>query len=240
MDGIARSLAFALGNLAQPRILWLMVWPAMVSLAFWGVVAFVFWTQAVLWLADVLREWITQATFFLTWDATAVAMFAAKALVIVMLVPLVQLTALLILGVFGMQAMVEHVAQRRFASLEKARGGTFAGSVWNSAVALLGMAGLFLASIPLWLFPPLWPVLPVLILGWVNQRVLRYDALSEHADADEMQAVFRAQRAQMYLLGVILALVAYVPVLGLFAPVLFGLAFIHYLLGALEQRRGAA
>ncbi|MDA0224729.1 MAG: EI24 domain-containing protein [Proteobacteria bacterium] len=240
MDGIAQSLLFALGNLAQPRILWLMVWPALVAVGLWGTVVFIFWTQFVLWLAEHLGEWITQATFFMSWDSTAVALFAAKVLIFVMLVPLIQLTALLILGVFGMQAMVEHVASRRFVELARQRGGTFAGSVWNSVVALLGLVVLFAVSVPLWLFPPLWPILPVLILGWVNQRVLRYDALAEHADAQEMPALFRAQRANLYLLGVILALVAYIPVIGLFAPVLFGLAFIHYLLGALQKRRAAS
>jgi hypothetical protein len=31
--------------------------------------------------------------------------------------------------------------------------------------------------------------------------------------------------------------IAYVPLLGLFAPVIFGLAFIHHLLGALARLR---
>jgi len=40
-------------------------------------------------------------------------------------------------------------------------------------------------------------------------------------------------------LGLLLALVAYVPVLGFVAPVLFGLAFIRYLLGALAEHRAS-
>jgi hypothetical protein len=76
-------------------------------------------------------------------------------------------------------------------------------------------------------------------MGWVNQRVLRYDAMAEHATAAEMRAVFRAARGALYLLGVVLALLAYVPVVGFFAPVLFGLAFIHYLLGELQALRSA-
>ena len=74
-------------------------------------------------------------------------------------------------------------------------------------------------------------------MGWVNQRILRYDALAEHADAREMRTVFSRRRAAMYLLGVVLALVAYIPVVGLFAPVMFGLAFIHYLMAELEALR---
>jgi uncharacterized protein involved in cysteine biosynthesis len=71
----------------------------------------------------------------------------------------------------------------------------------------------------------------------VNQRLLRYDALAEHADAEEMARIFRDRRSTLYLLGLLLALAAYVPLLGLFAPVLFALAFIHYLLGALNSTR---
>jgi len=87
--------------------------------------------------------------------------------------------------------------------------------------------------------PPLWPLIPVAILGWVNQRVLRYDALAEHADAAEMRRLFSSRRGSLYLLGAVLALVAYIPFVGFFAPVLFGLSFIHFLLAQLKAHREA-
>jgi hypothetical protein len=96
---------------------------------------------------------------------------------------------------------------------------------------------MFIASLPLWVLPPLWPVIPVLILAWGNQRLLRYDALAAHADSEEMRRVFRERRGGMYVLGLLLALAAYVPLIGFLAPVVFGLAFIRYLLGALEATR---
>jgi CysZ protein len=102
-----------------------------------------------------------------------------------------------------------------------------------------GMVGLFAVSLPLWLVPPLWPIIPIAVLGWVNQRVLRYDALAEHASADEMRGLFAERWGGLYVMGLILALFAYIPILGFFAPVLLGLSFIHYLLAALEERRGA-
>jgi hypothetical protein len=99
------------------------------------------------------------------------------------------------------------------------------------------MLGLFGVSLPLWVLPPLWPLIPLAILTWGNQRLLRYDALAEHADAAEMQRLFRERRGALYLLGLLLALLAYVPIIGIFGPVLFGLAFIRYLLGALIEVR---
>jgi hypothetical protein len=239
MISIPRSLAFAFGNLLHPRMLWLMAWPVLIALVIWGVVAIAFWAEIIVWLAARVKEWIQTATFFVSWDAGSMALFGAKLLVLLLLVPLVQLTALFILGIFGMPQMVDYVARRRYPSLARHHGGSFAGSVWNGAVALIGLALLGVLSLPLWMFPPLWPLIPVLIVGWVNQRLLRYDSLAEHADAAEMRAVIAEERGSLYLLGLALGLVAYVPVVGFFAPVLFGLAFIHYLLGALEARRAA-
>jgi CysZ protein len=77
------------------------------------------------------------------------------------------------------------------------------------------------------------------IMAWVNQRVLRYDALSEHATPEEMREIFAAKRGKLYLFGAVLALLAFVPLVGFVAPVLFGLAFIHFLLGELEALRQA-
>jgi hypothetical protein len=239
MNSVARSLAFAFAGVLHPRMLWLMVWPVMVAILVWGTVAIVYWTQLALKLAAIVEPWLQSATFFISWDAGDAALFAAKVLILLMLVPIIQLTALVILALFGMPAMVEHVAARRYPQLARLRGGSFAGSVLNSFVALAGLVVLGVVSIPFWIFPPLWPLIPVAILGWVNQRLLRYDALAEHARAEEMRTIFATQRGALYLMGFLLALLAYVPVLGLFAPVLFGLAFIHYLLAELQALRTA-
>jgi hypothetical protein len=239
MSSIAGSLGYALGNVLHPRMLWLMVWPLVLALGLWGTLAIVFWAQIALAIAGWLQAGLAYAPFVGQWDLTDATLLIAKLLVLLMLVPLVQLTAVMILSIFGLPAMVEHVAARSFPALERRRGGGLAGSVWNGAVALAGMAGLALASIPLWIFPPLWPLIPLAILAWVNQRVLRYDALAEHADRDELRRLVADRRGSLYLLGFILALAAYIPLLGLFAPVLLGLGFVHYLLSALEAQREA-
>jgi CysZ protein len=234
---IAGSLFYAAGNLVHPRMLWLMLWPMLLSLALWGAVALALWTRMAIWLAAILERWLESAMFFMELDLASAALIAAHVVLFLLFVPLVYLTAVFILSLFGMQKMVEHVAGRAFPALERRRGGGVAGSGWNALVAFFGMLGLGVASLPLWLLPPLWPLIPLAIFGWVNQRLLRYDALAEHADGEEMQRLFREERGSMYLLGVLMALTAYIPVVGLVAPVLFGLAFIHYLLGALNSSR---
>ena len=96
---------------------------------------------------------------------------------------------------------------------------------------------LFAVSLPLWLIPLLWPVLPIALFGYFNQRVFRYDALAEHATAAEIAEVVRRHRGELFLVGVALALIGHVPVLGLFMPVYGGLAFIHFGLSRLGELR---
>ena len=237
---VARSLLYAAANVLHPRMLWLMLWPMLIALGLWGGAALVLWAKLALRLAVWLERGLEWALSWAHLDLQAVALVAANVLLFLGFVPLVYLTALFILSLFGMQKMVEHVAERSFPELERRHGGGVAGTGWNSLVALFGMLGLAVLSVPFWLFPPLWPLIPIVILGWVNQRLLRYDALAEHADGAEMTTLFRSRRGGLYLLGALLALAAYVPILGFFAPVLFGLAFIHYLLSALTAERARA
>ena len=233
----AGALLYGLANLFHPRMLWLMLWPMLVALAVWGTAALFLWTRLALWLAALLRPWIEPTLGYVRLDFGDAALIAANVVLFLLFVPLVYLTALFILGVFGMQKMVEHVASRSFPQLERRRGGGTAGSLWNGIVALAGMVAMLIVSLPLWLLPPLWPLIPLAILSWVNQRLLRYDALGEHADAAEMARVFRQHRGPLLVLGFLLALVAYVPFVGFLGPLVFGLAFIRYLLGALASIR---
>ena len=233
----AGALLYGFAHLFHPRMLWLMIWPMLIAAGIWGTVALALWTRTAIWLAGILARWIGPAASLVHFDIADAAMIAAQVVLFLLFVPLVYLTALFILGIFGMQKMVDHVASRSFPALERRHGGAMAASAWNGVVALLGMAGLFIVSIPLWAIPPLWPLIPLVILAWGNQRLLRHDALAEHADRQEMAQIFRARRGGMYLLGLLMAIAAYVPLVGFAAPVVFGLAFIRYLLGGLEELR---
>lgn len=239
MGDILRALVRAASSLVHPRMLWLMVWPLLVALAVWITLAMLYWNQVAAWaLAELQRagvyDWTTS-----TWPFTVFAAALGWVLGLLVFVPLVLVTAVLIIGVVSMPVMVRHVAERDYAALERRRGGSFAGSVANAVVGLLVFVGLAVVTLPLWLVPLLWPLLPLLLLGYLNQRVFRYDALAEHASRAEISEVVRRWRGEMFLLGVVLALAGHIPVLGLLMPVYAGLAYIHYCLGRVAQLRAA-
>lgn len=123
--------------------------------------------------------------------------------VLFMATPAIVMTALLLVGLMMSPAMVTLVAQRRFPALERKRGASWVtGLFWSlvsTCMALLAMV----ASLPLWLIPPLIMVLPPLIWGWLTYRVFAYDVLADHASAEERQTLFKQHRLQFLALGII-------------------------------------
>jgi CysZ protein len=239
MGDIPRALVRAFASLMHPRMLWLMLWPLLVALAVWITLALLYWNQVAAWaLGELQRSGVYDWTAS-TWPFTLFAAALGWVLGLLVFVPLVLVTAVLIIGVVSMPAVVRHVAERDYPALERRRGGSFAGSVANALAGLLVFLALALVTLPLWLVPPLWPLLPLLLLGYLNQRVFRYDALAEHASSAEITEVVRRWRGDMFLLGVVLALAGHIPVLGLLMPVVAGLAYVHYCLGRLAQLRAA-
>ena len=235
MKTVLGALGYGAANLLHPRMLWLMVWPMLVAAGLWGIAALFLWVRTAMRIAEIIQAGLDVVHV----QAPDAALIAAHAVLFLLFVPLVWLTALFILGVFGMGQMVDHVASVSFPDLERRHGGGVAGSIANGIATFLGMAALAVVTLPLWLLAPLWPLIPLIIFAWANQRLLRYDALADHASREEMRAIFRERRGHLYLFGLLLALVAYIPVVGFVAPVLFGLAIIRYLLGALAEHRAS-
>jgi len=78
MSSIAGSLGYALGNVLHPRMLWLMVWPLVLALGFWGTLAIVFWAQIALTIAQWLQAGLAYAPFVGQWDLTDATLLVAR------------------------------------------------------------------------------------------------------------------------------------------------------------------
>lgn len=237
VDRIFAALIRAFATLLHPKMLWLTVWPVIVALIVWMGFAVLYWGQALNWVDVHLHQSTFYEWIISIWPFRLIAAWTGWLLLLLAFVPLVLITAVLIVGVVAMPAMVGHVGEREYPTLERRRGGTFGGSVWNALVALSTFVALCLVMLPLWLLPLFWPVLPVVLLGYFNQRVYRYDALAEHGTPAEIRALIRRYRGELFVLGAVLGLAGHVPVVGLFMPVYGGLAFIHYGLGRLGELR---
>src|SRR6185436_10394200 len=217
MDEIVKALLDAGKSMLHPIILVIVLVPMMIALSIWVGIGWTYWDS---WTARI-------------------ASLLAGAIVIAILTPVVILTAVLIATVFAMPVLVRHVAQNKYPNLELRHGGTLLGSVWNAVTAICMFALLWIATLPLWLLGPLAAPLPVLLSAYLNQRLFRYDALSEHASAQEMNQIFALAGRRLFLLGLMTGLLYFIPPLNFFAPVYAALAFIHLCLGELERLRSS-
>jgi uncharacterized protein involved in cysteine biosynthesis len=236
MTPILDSMARALRDLFSLRVLWVVVWPMLVSMLLWLALGITFWSTFSGWIEQGLDQ-----IGILVWLAEIEPVWIAngiQALLHLMLfVPLVMLTALVLTALFGMPALIRAVAGRDYPQLVRENGGGFVGSIWNAVIAIVVFITLWVVTLPLWLIG-IGVVIPFAAAAYLNQRLFRYDAIAEHATADEMAVLFRNERGGWWGLGLLTGLVQFVPVLNLLGPVFAALAFIHYGLARLNQQRG--
>jgi len=238
MSAILDAMARALRDLFNLRVLWVVIWPMLLAGLLWIVLGVTFWSTFSGWIARGLdaigiQAWLTGLEPI--WLANGIQAL----LHLLLFVPLVYLTALLITALFGMPALIRIVAERDYPQLQRENGGSLIGSLWNAVIAVGLFVLLWAASVPLWLLG-VGAIVPFIAAAYLNQRLFRYDALAEHASADEMAALFKSERGGWWGLGLLTGLLQFVPLLNLLGPVFAALAFIHYGLARVEQQRAAS
>ena len=238
MSAILDAMARALRDLFNLRVLWVVLWPMLVAGLLWIVLAVTFWGTFSNWMAQGLdaigvQTWLTGLEPL--WLANGIQ----AVLHLLLFVPLVYLTALIITALFAMPALIRVVAERDYPELKRANGGSLVGSLWNAAIAMLLFIALWVVTLPLWLVG-VGVIVPFIAAAYLNQHLFRYDAIAEHASADEMTTLFKSEQSGWWGLGLLTGLVQFVPLLNLLGPVFAALAFIHYGLARLRQQRGAS
>jgi hypothetical protein len=256
------SLGRAIVSQLRFRMLLLTVLPFLLSVALWGVLLWLGLQPTIDWLQAYFTD---HGGFDVAGNVLAWAGFGAFKTVIVpliamwMLLPLMILTALVFVGTIAMPVILRHVAARHYPDLAWYRGGSLLGSLWIALSSFLVFVALWLVTLPLSLFPPLTLIVQPALWGWLTYRVMAYDALAEHASAEERRAIMREHRWPLFLIGVVTGAMGAAPSLlwlgGVLSVVVFpflaagaiwlyvlvfvftGLWFEHYCLAALAAYR---
>jgi len=224
------ALSKALRDLTRPAVLWHALWPPLAALLLWTAIGFAAWAHGV-----ALMERIVPGLPWAGWEW--VAQWAAVFLLLAAFAALTYITAILLVAVFALPLLINLVAAHDYPDLGRHGENVFWGSLGNT----LGAGAIFLigslAMLPLLLLPGALLVLPLLWSAWLNQRAFRFDALAEHATADELAALRRSGGWPLFGLAAVLGILHFVPLLNFFAPVYMGLAFTHYGLDRLARMR---
>ncbi|MGO4306398.1 MULTISPECIES: EI24 domain-containing protein [unclassified Cupriavidus] len=215
MNDIFRSFGRALASQFHPRMLMLTVLPFVLATVLWGGLIYLAWdpvigTASAILQGSVFTSWIYGA---LDWvGLQSLRAVVAPLFVLTMVIPLVIASMLIFISLFSVPAVVRHL-ERSYPNLTKAHGGSIAGSVFqalgNTVVFLL----LVLVTLPLWLIPPFFALIPPVLWGWLTYRVMTYDALSEHATVEERKTIMKRHRTSLLMIGVAVGLLGSAPTL---------------------------
>ncbi len=236
MSPVITALVSALRDLRAPRVLALALVPPLAALLVW---AGLIWAFAGDW-ARLVAQWIASTpwlTWMGNWGLSWIFIWGSGIAAIMLLLPVMLITAVLVTDIVAMPVIVPLIGARDYPQLEQRKGGTVLGSAGNAAAAIVVFAVLWLVTLPLWFTGIGALVLPPLLSAWFNRRMFCYDALAEHASAAEYRTIVRQAGSRLYLLGLALGLLYYIPVFNLAVPVLSGLAFTHLCLGELARLR---
>lgn len=214
MRPVATAYGRALRAQLSGKMLLLSIVPFLLSVATWGVLLYFFLQP----LIDLLFHYFTGSGASAT-SGSVLATFGMGALktvlpplvAMLLLLPLMILTALVFMGLAAMPAIARHVGQRQFPALEKKAGGSVLGSVANNAKVMLAFLPLWLLSLPLYLFAPVGVVAQAALWGWLTSRVMAYDALADYASEDERATIMASQRRSLMAIGVLSGLAGALP-----------------------------
>jgi len=235
MSQILHAITYATRDLLRFNIVWIMLWPILVSSLIWVLTGWLFWdffSEFIFLGFDELgiKDWLeNQAPGWLAYSIQWL-------IHIIFFIPLVIITTLLITAIFLMPALIKHVAKKRYPELKRDSGSTILGSLKNALYAMLMYVLIWVITLPLWAFGA-GIIVPFIAAAFLNQQLFRYDALSEHASHSEIKQLLASHRFPLWTLGLLTGFLQYIPIVNFVAPVLTALAFIHYELARLEKSR---
>ena len=233
MPEVLRACFLATRDLLRPGMLFHALWPPILSLVGWGLVAQAVWAPARERVQASFPDWAwLSGGWWSDWIANIFLLMAFA--------PLAYFTTLMLLAAFALPRMMNVVAASDYPDLVRQGRGAFWGSIVNTLVAgSLFVIG-WLLTLPFLLIPGVLLVMPFFWLAWINQRTFRFDALAEHATPPERARIVRSGRSLLFAAGAVSALVAHIPIVNFLAPAWTALLFVHLCLMRLrlERREG--
>ena len=232
MAGILLALKRCLETLGRGRVWFYILCPALFAL-----VAMVGLSIAL--LDQLVAAFVEQPpmSWIAAWGAFWLAHLLAALGGWLLILSASYLLAMLLTALVVLPLLLNYLAQTDYPELARNGSDSMLAATWNSLwAAVLFVLG-WLLTLPLWLVPGLGLLLPLFWMAWLNRRTFAYDVLAVHATADEWRVLRRQHAMPLLGQGLVMAVLAHVPFIGLLAPSLAALAYIHYCLDALRQER---
>lgn len=240
MPAVGLAFRRAIVSQVHPKMLAALFMPFVIALLGAIVLLWAFWTPLTGWLDLRISQWdiVNQFDQWLV----AIGLFSFKLYLVPilaagLLLPLAGILGLVIAAIFVMPIALRHIEWRDYKGLRRQGRHATAVGAWNAVVVGCIFVVGWLLTMPLWLFPPLALALPVFWWAFAFTRIMRVDALVEHASGPERRLLWRRHNGSYWLMGLMLSLINLFPPMWLVLPVFSALVFGHYSLEALRQHR---
>lgn len=235
MGDVMLALARTFGSLRTGKVWLYVLTPALLSLLL--AIGLAIWALG--WAVEQMMAF-PPMTLLVGWGLVWLAHILAYLGGWMAIFALAYLMASLLAAIVIMPLMLRHLSQGEYRDVAAMGKDSFVAAAVNSIGASLVFIVAWVVTIPLWLIPGFSLLVPLLLMGWLNRRTFAYDALSMHATDGEWVSLRGAQKTPLFMLGLTMALLAHIPLVGLLAPALAALSFVHFGLEALRRSRGEA
>ena len=235
MGDVMLALARTFGSLRTGKVWLYVLTPALLSLLL--AIGLAIWALG--WAVEQMMAF-PPMTLLVSWGLVWLAHILAYLGGWMAIFALAYLVASLLAAIVIMPLMLRHLSQGEYRDVAAMGKDSFVAAAVNSIGASLIFIVAWVVTIPLWLIPGFSLLVPLLLMGWLNRRTFAYDALSMHATDGEWASLRAAQKTPLFMLGLTMALLAHIPLVGLLAPALAALSFVHFGLEALRRSRGEA
>lgn len=235
-------LAFrrAIASQLHPRMIAAILLPFGIALLGAIILLWLFWSPLTSWMDD----FVSSSGMFNTVDGwlLAVGLFSMKIWLVPimaagMLLPMAGILGLVIAAIFVMPIVLRHVEKRQYKGIARQGKNVTVLGTWNAIwVGVLFCLG-WIFTMPLWLFPPLALILPVFWWAFAVNRMLRVDAMIEHASPKERKLLWERHYKRLWIIGGLLSLVNLVPLFWLIMPVFSSLVYAHFCLQSIIDLR---
>ncbi|WP_026349629.1 EI24 domain-containing protein [Bordetella sp. FB-8] len=237
---VARAFKRALVSQCHPSMLFAVLLPLLIALVGAVLMMWLFWMPLTDWLRMELARWGAMERVD-DWLAT-VGMFSLKVyltpiIAAAILLPVSGVLGLAIAAVFVMPLVLRHLERGDYAGLARQGRNALAVSVWNAFWVSLVFAAGWLLTLPLWLVPPMAIVLHVAWWAFAFSRMLRVDAIVDHASPAERRLLLARHNLPLWGIGIVCALINLLPPAWVVLPVYGSLVYAHYGLDALARLR---
>ncbi|MBS1970425.1 MAG: EI24 domain-containing protein [Bdellovibrionales bacterium] len=243
MNKVFRALKQSFEACLDIRILILVFVPFLLALV---IAAIVFFTAGTWWIATAsgafqhswVSEYVSQKWQILSEGTLSSVSYIVMMLVAMLVIlPFSYLLAILLVSMVLLPFILRIIEKKDFPNLQKLRGGSNFVSVMNSLKVGFIYFALLMVSLPLWLLPGFAIAIPVILSAYLNKNIFVYDVLQDYASADERKRLERENRGYLYVLGIILGFMNYLPLAFVVVPTFASLAYSYFCLNALKDLR---